>query len=265
MTSNELDPSDVALSAERGALAEIGFMTGDEPACAVLTPLRIGDRACFALTYDLSDLATQVGKSGELVVAFSDSRLAYKGWKPLAARVRCDVFADPEGALFQSKLLEQELRKHPPSRMLIDTPLMRREHWWYVPRWIVRVVEVLEVHPIKRRRTPSDALLMYPGNGGITATTITVPDWSADAIRLEPDEVLPNGPALVMKHDFSIPDLEDRSTYVVAGRLNNNVFQAERREGTVELGPRRKLIERLQAQRQLKRSCMEQLHRQKNQ
>ena len=236
-------------------------MAGPNLDCEVLTPLRIGERACFALTYDRADLAAQLGESEELVVVFSDSRLAYKGWKPLAARVRCDMFADPEGSLFTSKLLDQELRKHPPSRALIDTPLMRRENWWYVPRWIVRVGEVLEVRAIERRVTPDVGVLIYRGQDGITAATISVGNWHAGALELNSHEAFPDGPALVMKHDFTIPDLEERSKYVVRGQISENLFLPQEREGTKDLGPRRKLIQRLREQRQLRRSCLERLRR----
>lgn len=259
--ARELTSADVAGSAELGALAEIGFMIDDVPACEVLTPLRIGDRACFALSYDRSDLAARLRSGGELVVAFTDSRLAYKGWKPLVARARCDVFADPEGALFSSKLLEQELRKHPPSRLLIDTPLMRREHWWYVPRWIVRLVEVLDVHPVDRRATPDAGLLVYRNDLGLSARSTTVKDWGAGELDLGAGEDDLTGPALVMTHDFSIPDLEDRSTYVVSGRLNGNRLSVERREGARGLGRRRNLMQRLQRQGQLQRECIQQLRR----
>ena len=248
-------------SAEMAAVAEFAYLDASGvPRIEPVTPLLLDGVPVFTLTYARSEKVREISASSQAALVLSDSRLAYVGWRPLTATVRVEVIQDPEGELFSEKLLHQELRKFPPDRQLIDSPLLRRENWWYVPRFIVRLVETGEPRPVARREIPDHGVLAYVSGEGLTAETVRVEDWNADRIPIRlpgPGEPsLPEGsPAALLYHDFAVPDMDPRTSFLAAGRLENGRLSVTRRSGSRTLGERPGLLTRWRAQRDLKRRC----------
>lgn len=249
-------------SVEMAAVAEVAYLDRDGlPRVLTVTPLLLGEDPAFTLTYADSLVACEIGRSSRVSMIFSDSRLAYVGWNPLAVTAAVEVMPDPEGELFHEELLVQELRKFPPSRLLIDSPLLRREHWWYMPRWIFRLKEIGDPEPLIRRTAGDDqGVLVWRTGGDLAADTVRVDDWDAGVIAVSsligrslhtPDDP----PGALFYHDFSIPDMDQRTAFLATGRLRNRRLSTTGRAGSRTLGRRPGLLARLRAQRTLKKRC----------
>lgn len=225
-----------------------------------VVPLVLDGAPALALPFARTGLARQLAAAREAALSLTDSRLAYKGWVPLGATGAVAVDEDPEGVRFQeSGMMGQELRKHPPSRLLIDTPVLRREYWWYLPRWVVRWMAVDRVRSVGRRRGPDDAVLAYAAAGSVDVDTVAVDDWEADEVRVSSlagrrlDEVA--APAALHRHDFSVPDLDRWVSLTVGGRFARGRLRVETRDGDAAVPPPRRLLGRLRALRELERAC----------
>ncbi len=254
------DDQTLATTAELAAVAAFAHVGRDGvPSLMPVTPLMLDGDPAFTLDYASSELAREISASRQTALVYADSRLAYVGWSPLAVEARVEVFPDPEGELFREKLLHQEVRKFPPARQLIDSPLLQRENWWYLPRWIVRVAEAGEPRPVARRAGPDHGVLAYETGGSLAAETVSVEDWDADRVPLRPPgepRPLPEGSrAALLYHDFADPDMDPRTTLLIQGRLENGRLRVARRSGSRSLGERPGLLARWRAQRDLERRC----------
>ncbi len=254
------DSQTLATTTEMAAVAAFAHLGADGyPRLTPVTPLLLDGDPAFTLTYADSALAQEISTSPRAALAFSDSRLAYVGWSPLSATVRVEVFPDPEGELFRQELLTQEVRKFPPARSLIDSPVLQRENWWCLPRWIVRVVEAGEPQPIARRESPDHGLLACDVNGTLETQTVEVGDWESDRIRIRSlltDATLPgSAPTALLSHDFAVPDMDPRATLLVTGELEGGRLSVKSREGDREIGARPGLLARWRAHRDYERRC----------
>ncbi len=246
----------------RSAVAEVGWLRPDSSVgVAVLTPLVLDGCPAFALPYSSARLARAIGASTAVAVVLSDGRMAGRGWEPMAATGTVELLADPSGERYVQSLVAQELRKHPPARALADSALLRREHWWYLPRLIVCVTALDRLRPVGPRVGPDEAVLMSAaGEGSIEADTVAVEDWNADRLFLRslggrgPSGTV-GAPAAVLAHDFSVPDRERDCAQVVRGRLTVDVLDVNAREGSRALPPPLGLLGRVQRQRRLGRAC----------
>ncbi len=225
-----------------------------------VTPLLLEGDPAFTLTYARLKLAREISASSQTALAFHDSRLAYVGWSPLTVTAEVEVIPDPDGELFREKLLHQELRKFPPDRQLIDNLLLQRENWWYMPRLIVRLTETGEPRPIARGKAPDHGVLAYASGGILTAETVRVKNWNAGRIPVrllgdgEPSP--PEGsPAALLYHDFAVPDMDPRTSFLAIGRLENGRLSVAWRSGSRILGKRPGVLARWRAQRDLERRC----------
>ncbi|MGB3635221.1 MAG: hypothetical protein WA982_14360 [Rubrobacteraceae bacterium] len=242
------------------AVAELAY-TDEEgsPRIEPLTPLLLQKEPAFALPYSRTDLAHKLEKRPEVSLTFSESRLARVGWSPLAVEGRMEVVPDIEGDTFLDDLLYWELRKFWPSRQLIGSLVLRRDNWWYVPRLILRFTETDVPRPIARRTDSHHGVLAWKQDKGIVSDTVRVADWEAESPLVETisqDVSLPgDASAALLYHDFSVPDLEQRATLHVAGRLSNGRLYDTRREGKRSLGKRPSIVARWRAQKELERDC----------
>ena len=255
------DSQTLATTTELAAVAAFVCVGADgAPLIEPVTPLLFEGGPAFALTYARSDLAQQISSSPRAALVFSDSRLAYVGWNPLSVAARAQVIPDPEGKVFSEELLQQQLRKFPPDRELIGSLILQSENWWYVPRWIVRLVEAGEPHPVARRIEPDHGVLAYDTGEALVAETVRVEDWAAERIPvrpLDPRTSLPSEdvPAALFYHDFAIPDMDPRTSLLVRGRLTNSRLSVTERGGSTTLDKRPGLLARWRAQRELERRC----------
>jgi hypothetical protein len=256
---SEYDRQTLITSTELAAVAVFAYTGADDmPRLMPVTPLLLDGAPTFTITYACLELAREIAASPQAALVFHDSRLAYAGWNPLTVRAGVKVVPDPDGDLFYEELLDQELRKFPPDRQLIDSPLLRRENWWYMPRLIVRLVETGEPRPIARRETSDHGVLAYVSGEGLTADAVRVEDWDADRIpvRLLGDEPSrKSSPAALLYHDFAVPDMDPRATFLATGLLENGRLFVTRRSGSRLLGKRPGLLTRWRGQKDLERRC----------
>lgn len=253
----------LARACDRAAVAEVAYTDGHgHLRVTAVTPLVLEGAPVLALPYGRRALARDMGRSGGVALALSDSRLAYRGWEPLVASGPARVEEDSEGERFLAGLLDQELRKHPPSRALLDTPVLRREHWWYLPRWIVRLAPT-HVRALARRDGPGDAVLAFMAGGSVDVDTVAVEDWAADPVAVRSlaghDVSGVRAPAVAFTHDFSIPDLERWVEHAVAGDLHHGRLHVSARTGTRALPKPLSLRGRLARLRDLERACRREL------
>jgi hypothetical protein len=255
------DRQTLRTTTELAAVAAFAHVGGDDaPHLMPVTPLLLDGTPAFTLTYARSDLAREISASPRAALVFHDSRLAYVGWSPLTVAVKAEAIPDPEGELFREKLLHHQLRKFPPDRQLIGNMLLQRENWWYLPRWIVRLVEAGEPRPVGRRAGPEHGVLAYETESVLTAETVRVGDWDADRIPIKPladHATLPSESvqAALLYHDFATPDMDPRTTFLASGRLENARLSVAQRSGSRTLGKRPGLLARWRAQRDLERRC----------
>lgn len=273
---------DVPAVAGLAARAELGWRDADGVLRATaIVPLVIDGAVSAALPFAEAPLARHLATATSAVVVCSDSRMARRGWTPFAVPVRITVTPDRTGDWTWSGALDQEVRKYPPSQLLIDTAIQRREHWWYVPRWIVRLDPVGRPAPVARRGGPDDGLLFLvrpgrhttgptepvsagPADDALGVVPVAVDGWDEADVALTPldaDRPLPRPSgrrALLFTHDFAIPDQERASALAVTGTLDGRRLHVEARVGERTLDPPR-LVARLLAHARFGRACRREL------
>jgi hypothetical protein len=247
-------------------VAEVAFGTADGGvAAAAVTPLADGDDVVLALPYADRGLADALASADEVALALTDERLTLAGWEPLAALGRMVVEADADGARFRGGLVDDELRKYPPARLLADSLMDRREHWWYMPRLVCRLRDVRHVHPLAARSGPAQGVLAWADAAGLRVDAVEVDGLAGGDLRVRSlaGAVLAGAadPACLLRHDFSIPDLERRSGLVEHGRLEGDVLRVTGREGELALPAVPGLVTRLRRQRAFARACRRELAR----
>ncbi len=248
-------------TADLAAVAVFAYARpGGSPGVEPVTPVLLGGEPAFTLTYARSELAREISASPYAAIVFSDSRLAYVGWTPLAVEVAVEALPDPEGRLFREELLDQELRKFPPARQIAGSMLLQRENWWYLARWILRLSPQGDPYPVGRREGPEHAVLACDVGGALPVRTVGVAGWEDARIPLRPlgpDETpLPEGVrATLFAHDFAVPDMDPRTSFTATGRLSNGRLDVEARSGSHTLGRRPGLFARWRGHKDLERRC----------
>jgi hypothetical protein len=197
-------------------LAELVWLTPDgAPDALAVVPLVRDGRPALALTYQQLQVAQQVAASRAVALAVTTPALA-RGAEPVTATARLDLEEDPTGRTFTEVLLPQELAKHPPSRRRADSLLLRREHWWYLPRLLLTG---RDLGPNRSHRV-GDALAAVSTIDGLHVTTV---DLEGDRLTSE----LPDGPAVVLRHGARTPDLDHRWSSRWRGTVRGGRFTSE--------------------------------------
>ncbi|MDT0276192.1 hypothetical protein [Blastococcus goldschmidtiae] len=245
-----------ALAAVRAAgVAELVWRAPDGPPGAIgVVPLVLGERPAVALPWAQVEAARRVAASDAAALVLSDPRLTGSAWAPLVATGRFDLVEDATGELFTEALLDQELRKHPPARALADSAMLRREHWWYLPR-LVLVLDAAEFVPGVRRDGPADAVLGVD-DGALSVRTVRVPDWNTDPLELRDGPGAVRGPAVLVGQELSVPDIERWTVHTTTGRYADGRLTAVRAAATRDLEPVPGLLARMRRQRGLERACV---------
>lgn len=238
------------VDAWRGAqLAEVAWVHPVlGPDAAVVEPLVLNGRPTLALPYSQLDLARHLADAEVVLWLVAVPGLA-RDVRPVAAAARVEVEEDPDGERFTtSPLLEQLVSKHPVARGRLDSPLLRREHAWYVPRLLVRTVEL----------GPSFEL-GYLEAIGVSATDAGDP-WVAPASRLTLAAGtclldVPDGSAAVLQHGADVPELVTPWHHRWRGEVHDGRFVASERDDVPMARRMPTIRERLRAERALRRAC----------
>ena len=244
------DTGAVTAAARAAGVGELCWLTGPgrPPGAVPVVPLVLADRPTVAVPYARAGWAREVAASPRATLLLSDPRMSGSSWRPLAVTGHPALVEDPEGDVFVAQLVDEELRKYPPSRALADSPLLRRENWWYLPRLLLQL-EVDGVRGIARRARDE---------------VVRVADWEADPLDLAPvgraaEGPRERGPAVLLGHDFSVPDLERWSAHTTTGELDGRSLRVLTQPPSRELEKAPGLLTRLRRQRELKRACVEEL------
>lgn len=245
-------------------VAEVFLLTEDGAVeAARVTPLVDEHGVVLALPLAERPLAERLAEAEHVVLACSDDRMALRGWEPLAIAGRIEVEADLEGDRFHEELLEQELGKYPPSRLLVDSLRDRRENWWYLPRLLCHLQPTAPPREIGARSDPTTGVLAWEDTDGLAVETVEITDADEghlDVRALSGATISGTGsPALLFRHDYSQPDLERRAERHEAGVLMGARLQDVVRAGELVLPGPPRLVDRIRRFRQLSKACRREL------
>jgi hypothetical protein len=215
-----------------------------------------GAGAAVALPWAYAEQARAAAAAASAALVLSEPRLAAPAWQAVAGVGRLTLVEDPDGSLFVARMLDQELRKHPPARAFAGSMLLRREHWWYLPR-LVLLLEAPRVEPLAPRRGPLDAVLAVD-DGGLQPATVRVTRWDADPLEVAGGPAAA-GPAALVGQEVSTPDAERWTVHVTRGRYADGLVSGVEPPPTRELEPVPGLRARVGRHRALERACVKAL------
>lgn len=255
-----MNATHLSVSLQSAGLAELVWTADDDapPHAIGVVPLLLGDAPAVALPWAYEQQARAAAAGSSVALVLSEPRLAGPAWRPVAAVGRARLVEDGDGSLFTERLLDQELRKHPPARALVGSPILRREHWWYLPR-LVLLLEPAHTAPVAARQGPLDAVLAVD-DGGLQISTVRVSGWDDEPISLSgPDAHSARGPAVLVGQEVSVPDAERWTVHVTRGRYGEGRLTDVQAPPTRELEPVPGLRARVRRQRELERACVKAL------
>ncbi len=250
------------------AVAEVLWVaTGASPPVRArgVLPL-VGPRGpVLALPYADRGLALELAAADEVVLTLTEPRGSGRAWSPEVLRCHTRLEADPTGDVFVEELLSQELRRWPPSRLLADSPLLRREHWWWLPRLLVHL-DVQRRRPFTAREAPGDHVLGVATGTGLELSVVEVSRGSLAAavaplplrVRGDPPAA---GEAVLFGQALSLPDRERWGRWSWEGHWDGSSLVATRSPTTTGLPPVPGLRARWRRQRDLARACRDELSR----
>ena len=238
-------------------MAELSWVapTG-RPDALPVTPLLVGDQPALAYPYAYAALAREIAAAPAVALTLSDPRMTGGGWRALTATGHSSLVEDPEGEVFRARLLREELRKYPPSRTMADSLLLQREHWWYLPRLIV-LLDLRSPMPVEPRTEEGHQVLTVWDGDLLHVDTVQVAEAGSDRLKLAGLSGRPalDGPAALLGHDFSVPDLERWTPWVTRGTVIGDVLSVTDRPARTTLEPNLSLRQRYRRQRDLEKAC----------
>jgi hypothetical protein len=237
------------------SVAEVSWVVAGLPRVHGVVPLVHDEVPVLAFTYADEDLAREVAASAVVAVSLTEPRSTGTAFRPLVLVGRPRLVEDPSGDLFATNLLPQELRRYPPSRLLADSPLLQREHWWYLPRLLVEI-DVDAVVQVPAREDPSrDHVLVVAGANGPMVRVARI-DGDPELLSLASEEPPPPGPAVLFGQDASFPDLEQWAQWNYRGHWDGARMQVEEAPARIGLGRPPGLLQRWRRQRDFERRCV---------
>lgn len=196
---------------DAASLGEVAWLddAGTPRAAGVLPLVRRGVPV-LALTFDRTALAVELAAASTVDLLLREPRNTGSAWCPGGWRCRSRLVEDLDGDVYVAELHVQELRRYPPARRWADSPLLMREHWWYLPRLLVEL-EPMAPLPEPDARADADDLLLVtarddePVTGGARASGGSLtPDWGPAPAT---------GEGVVLGQDATFPDLERWDTW----------------------------------------------------
>lgn len=213
-------------------------------------------RPVLAFTYADEAVARDVAAAEQVVLALSEPRSTAAAFRPVLLTGRPRLVEDPKGELYLAELVRQELHRYPPARVYADSPLLMREHWWFLPRLVVELdVDALE--PVAARSGGHDHLLVvaHGGSPAVRVAGILEDDDGHLVLSVEGAAVAP-GRAVLFGQDASFPDLEQWVQWRYAGAWDGSVLTVEQAPARTGLGRPLGLVQRWRRQRALERACV---------
>jgi hypothetical protein len=252
-------PLTEVLAAVRAApVAEASWVSEGAPRVRGVLPLVGEQGAVLAFPYAEAALARSLASATEVVLTLTDPHRTSAAYRPLLLRGTPQLEEDREGDRFCRDLLTQELRRWPPSRVLADSMLLRRENWWWLPRLLVSL-DVREVEDVALREIREDHLLAVAADrlevavARVPTRALTDPDGLArvDVVHGTPGE----GEAVLFGQAVSFPDAERWGQWSWTGRWDGVSLEVRHSPRATGLPPAPGVISRWRRQRALEKAC----------
>jgi hypothetical protein len=252
-TGGDLDA--VAAAVAASSLAELSWVEGRLPRARGVVALLRQDRPAVAFTYADEALARAVASAGAVALSLTELRSTGAAFRPLLATGRPVLVEDPKGDVYAADLLLQELHRYPPARSYVDSPLLQRENWWYLPRLVIEL-ELDSVRPLPARSDEDQHLLVVATGEGLAVQVARLPPERGETLELDVDRAAPPGPAVLFGQDASFPDLENWAQWSYRGAWDGSSFTVHHPPATVGLGPTPSLRQRWRRHRDLELGCI---------
>lgn len=252
--------AEMVAAVRASSLSELSWLAADRrPSVVGVVALTRQDRPVVAFTYADEAVARAVAESSVVALSLTDPRSTGSVFRSLLVRGRPSLVEDPSGAAFTEHLLSEELRRYPPARVYADSPLLRREHWWFLPRLLIEI-DVSSVEQLPSRQTPRDHVLAVDGPDGPVVRVVRIDDEHSTPDRLSLTllgQASPPaaGSAVLFGQDASFPDLEQWSQWCFTGAWHGSSFTVEEAPARVGLVTRPSVLQRWRTQRELERRC----------
>lgn len=249
--------TDVGRAVQASSLGELCWVGPDgRPQVRGVVALVRDTRPAIAFTYADEEVAHQVAAGAGVALALTEPRATSTAFTPVVLHGTPRLAEDPSGDVYLTDLVTQELRRYPPSRLLADSPLLMREHWWYLPRLVVELdVDVAE--PLPARAGDHDHLLVVADHGVPAVRVAGILAGHGDRLELDVQgAAVPPGPAELFGQDASFPDLESWSQWHYRGDWDGTALQVVESPAHTGLGSPPGLLRRWRRQRALERACV---------
>lgn len=231
--------------------------TGLPNVCGVVA-LKWQDSPAIAFTYAAADRARELGRAPTVALTLTEPRSTADAFAASIIRGRPRLIEDLDGAVFAEKMLDQELRRYPPARRYADSPMLLREHWWYLPRLIL-TIDVDELRPMPVRSESADHVLVVGAQGRISAHPVRIEPERAgpSTIAYVPlgSDVPPDGHAVLFGQDASFPDLEQWTTWCFRGDCVDGRFEVDEEPARTRLEPVPSVWQRVRREAAFARAC----------
>ncbi|HEX6249070.1 MAG TPA: hypothetical protein VFZ64_14455 [Nocardioidaceae bacterium] len=244
------------------SLAEVCWVDGAGlPQTRGVVALVRDDRPVLAFTYADEAVARDVAEAGRVALALSEPRSTGGAFRPMLLSGRPRLVEDPKGELYLAELVRQELHRYPPARIFADSPLLMREHWWFLPRLVVEL-DVEAVQPIEPRTGDQDHLLVVADGGTPVVRVAGIREDAEGRLALSVGGgPVPPGPAILFGQDASFPDLEQWAQWRYRGTWDGTVLTVDEAPARTGLAGPLGLMQRWRRQRALEKACVQAIPR----